>query len=197
MSRFQTLAPQPADIVLPCRCDELQLDGKPKPSTTIRGTYSHAQKMRASMTYMFSRIYGLGSLPWHKNETTGRMIGNPSVSQTVSSYMLSLRCRKVGSYMTLPTGTSRRDNYKCPCNHTCKLVPHLSGARADDKTAVRKSSISFTISIMSQRTERSQLMPLAHTARRLPTNGGVAAPAGCLLQLIPLPSGACFESMRC
>ena len=51
--------------------------------------------MRASMTYAFGRIHGLGSLPWHKNETTGKMVGNPSVSQTVSSYMLSLRRRKV------------------------------------------------------------------------------------------------------
>ncbi|KAF8234171.1 hypothetical protein L208DRAFT_1111973, partial [Tricholoma matsutake] len=76
-------------------CDELQLDGNPKPSTTICGTYSHAQKMCASMTYMFGHIYGLGSLPWHKNEITGKMVGNPSVSQMVSSYMLSLRLQKV------------------------------------------------------------------------------------------------------
>lgn len=47
--------------------------------------------MRASMTYAFGQIHGLGSLPWHKNEMTGKMVGNPSVSQTVSSYMLSLR----------------------------------------------------------------------------------------------------------
>ncbi|KAF8239774.1 hypothetical protein L208DRAFT_1236674, partial [Tricholoma matsutake] len=49
----------------------------------------------AAMTYMFGHIYGLGSLPWHKNEITGKMVGNPSVSQTVSSYMLSLRRQKV------------------------------------------------------------------------------------------------------
>jgi hypothetical protein len=96
----QTLAPQQADIINH-RCDELQLDGNPKPSTTIRGTYSHAQKMRASMTYTFGHIYGLGSLPWHKNETTGTMVGNPSVSQTVSSYMISLRRRKVSSYLSV------------------------------------------------------------------------------------------------
>jgi hypothetical protein len=76
---------QPLNLIL-SRCDELQLDGNLKPSAMIRGTYSHAQKMRASMTYAFGQIYGLGSLPWHKNETTGKMVGNPSVSQTVSSY---------------------------------------------------------------------------------------------------------------
>ncbi|KAF8219850.1 hypothetical protein L208DRAFT_1182755, partial [Tricholoma matsutake] len=74
------------------------LDGNPKPPTTICGTYSHAQKMQASMTYIFGCIYGLGSLPWHKNETTGKMVGNLSVSQTVSSYMLSLRHQKVRAY---------------------------------------------------------------------------------------------------
>jgi hypothetical protein len=49
------------------------------------------------MTYAFGRIHGLGSLPWHESESTGRMVGNPSVSNTVSSYMISLRRRKVGS----------------------------------------------------------------------------------------------------
>ncbi|KAF8239232.1 hypothetical protein L208DRAFT_1238763 [Tricholoma matsutake] len=78
-------------------CDELQLKNNNKASTTICGTYAHAQKMWASMTYIFSCIYGLRSLPWHKNETTRKMVGNPSVSQTISSYMLSLRHQKVQS----------------------------------------------------------------------------------------------------
>lgn len=47
------------------------------------------------MTYMFGRIHGLGGLPWHESEVTGEMVGNPSVSSIVSSYMLSLRRRKV------------------------------------------------------------------------------------------------------
>jgi hypothetical protein len=58
-------------------------------------TYAHAQKMRAAMTYAFGRLHGLGTLPWHQSETTGQMVGNPSVSDTVSSYMVSLRRRKV------------------------------------------------------------------------------------------------------
>ncbi|KAJ7799310.1 DNA breaking-rejoining enzyme [Mycena olivaceomarginata] len=37
----------------------------------------------------------LGSLPWHESEVTGRMVGNPSVSETVATYMTSLRRRKV------------------------------------------------------------------------------------------------------
>ena len=51
--------------------------------------------MRASMTYAFGRLHGLGTLPWHQSEVTGAMVGNPSVSDTVSSYMVSLRRRKV------------------------------------------------------------------------------------------------------
>ena len=47
------------------------------------------------MSYAFGRLHGLGTLPWHKSETTGQMVGNPSVSDTVSSYMVSLRRRKV------------------------------------------------------------------------------------------------------
>ena len=47
------------------------------------------------MTYAFGRLHGLGTLPWHESEVTGAMVGNPSVSDTVSSYMVSLRRRKV------------------------------------------------------------------------------------------------------
>jgi hypothetical protein len=78
-----------------CSCDTVNLDGNAKASDEKRGTYSTAQKMRAAMTYMFGRILGLGILPWHESELTGEMKGNPSVSQTLSSYMVSLRRRKV------------------------------------------------------------------------------------------------------
>ncbi|KAJ7838616.1 DNA breaking-rejoining enzyme [Mycena olivaceomarginata] len=50
--------------------------------------------MRAAMTYAFGRLLGLGSLPWHQSESTGKMVGNPSVSETVATYMTSLRRRK-------------------------------------------------------------------------------------------------------
>ena len=47
------------------------------------------------MTYAFGRLHGLGTLPWHQSEITGTMVGNPSVFDTVSSYMVSLKRRKV------------------------------------------------------------------------------------------------------
>ena len=47
------------------------------------------------MTYAFGRLHGLGTLPWHQSEIMGTMVGNPSISDTVSSYMVSLRRRKV------------------------------------------------------------------------------------------------------
>ncbi|KAJ7887677.1 hypothetical protein B0H14DRAFT_2498272, partial [Mycena olivaceomarginata] len=76
-------------------CDERNFDGTMKPHDQKRDSYNHAQKMRASMTYAFGRLCGLGSLPWHESEVTGRMVGNPSVSETVATYMTSLRRRKV------------------------------------------------------------------------------------------------------
>ena len=77
------------------RCDEIKLDGSRKLPTEKRGSYIYAQKMHASMTYAFGRIQGLGSQTWHKSEISGRMIGNPSVSESVSTYMMSLKNRKV------------------------------------------------------------------------------------------------------
>ncbi|KAH9032486.1 hypothetical protein EDB85DRAFT_1865142 [Lactarius pseudohatsudake] len=75
-------------------CDELNLDGTKRPSNEVRATYGTAQKMRASMTYAFGRLHGLGSMDWHCSEG-GSMVGNPSVSEMVSRYMLSLHRRKV------------------------------------------------------------------------------------------------------
>ncbi|CAA7260796.1 unnamed protein product [Cyclocybe aegerita] len=51
------------------------------------------QKCEA-MTYVFGRLFGLGSRPWQKSEVTGQMVGNPSVSETVAIYMTSLRTQK-------------------------------------------------------------------------------------------------------
>ena len=71
------------------------LDGRHRPSDQRRDSYTHVQKMRAAMTYTFGRTLGLGSQAWQRNELTGKMTGNPSVCQSVLSYMMSLRNRKV------------------------------------------------------------------------------------------------------
>ncbi|KAG1895842.1 DNA breaking-rejoining enzyme [Suillus fuscotomentosus] len=52
--------------------------------------------MRASMTYAFGRLQGLGNMWWHESDVGGGvMVGNPSISTEVSSFMCSLRRRKV------------------------------------------------------------------------------------------------------
>ncbi|KAJ3718998.1 hypothetical protein F5878DRAFT_545289, partial [Lentinula raphanica] len=80
-------------------CDEINLDNTPKDSSITRSTFTHAQKMRAAATFGFGRVHGLGMQVWHQSEITGNWVGNPSVSETLSCYMLSLRRRKVcGSF---------------------------------------------------------------------------------------------------
>ncbi|KAJ3846877.1 hypothetical protein EV368DRAFT_88402 [Lentinula lateritia] len=76
------------------RCDENHLNGSPIAPSMERSTYAHAQKMRAAATFGFGQIHGLGMQAWHQSEMSGKMLGNPSVSETVSSYMLSLWRRK-------------------------------------------------------------------------------------------------------
>jgi hypothetical protein len=78
-----------------CRCDELNFDKTPRPSDEMRATYGTAQKMRASMTYAFGHIHGLGSMHWQRSPLGDGMVGNPSVSEVVSRYMVSLHRRKV------------------------------------------------------------------------------------------------------
>ncbi|KAG1723372.1 uncharacterized protein EDB91DRAFT_1162558 [Suillus paluster] len=76
-------------------CDSINLDGTTKLCSQERGTYGHAQKMRASMTYGFGKLKGLGNMPWHESDVGATMVGNPSISVEVSSFMCSLRRRKV------------------------------------------------------------------------------------------------------
>ncbi|KJA18490.1 hypothetical protein HYPSUDRAFT_122930, partial [Hypholoma sublateritium FD-334 SS-4] len=75
-------------------CDTIGLDGKPAVGT--RSSYTHAQKMRASMTYIFGRKCQAGRIPWNVPRT-GTPVGNPSLSSDVAMYMVSLRRRKVQS----------------------------------------------------------------------------------------------------
>jgi hypothetical protein len=74
---------------------EIMLDGSPKPVGAVRSRYTHAQKMRASMTHIFGWDLGQGNQRWMKDERTDHMKGNPSVSPQVTSYMVSLQNRKV------------------------------------------------------------------------------------------------------
>ncbi|KAF8173373.1 DNA breaking-rejoining enzyme, partial [Mycena galopus ATCC 62051] len=76
-------------------CDDVRLDGKSKDPSIPRDSFSHAQKMRASTTYGFGRLHGLGSIPWQRSEISGKMVGNPSISEDVSRYMVSLRKKTV------------------------------------------------------------------------------------------------------
>ncbi|KAG2126074.1 hypothetical protein BD769DRAFT_1668508 [Suillus cothurnatus] len=67
-----------------------------------RATYNNAQKMRAAISHKFGRDYGLGTQPWMENPVhPGKFVGNPSLSVTVSQYMISLRRRKVHSGETV------------------------------------------------------------------------------------------------
>ncbi|KAK7006941.1 DNA breaking-rejoining enzyme [Favolaschia claudopus] len=76
-------------------CDDVGLDGKPRDLDTTADSYNHAQKMRAACTYGFGRLHGLGSIPWQKSEYSGKMLGNPSIFEDVSRYMVSLRKKNV------------------------------------------------------------------------------------------------------
>ncbi|KAJ6464719.1 DNA breaking-rejoining enzyme [Mycena vulgaris] len=80
----------------PLSCDVIDINGKPVPKDKEVPTYAHAQKMRAAMSYAFGRLQRIGLVPWQEPRTvSGSPTGNPSVSEIVSSYMVSLRRRKV------------------------------------------------------------------------------------------------------
>lgn len=91
------------------RCDENDIcTGRAKAPSVPRATYGTAQKMRAAISHKYGRDHKLGTQPWSEHPTVaGKYIGNPSLSVTVSQYMVSLRRRKVSALaLALPTSYS-------------------------------------------------------------------------------------------
>lgn len=82
-----------------CRCDNTYVDGTSKPKDVQHGSFSHAEKIHAMARYGFKKILRTGEVPWHQiegsNGLTGQWVGNPAISEIVSTYMVSLHWRKV------------------------------------------------------------------------------------------------------
>ncbi|KAJ6485092.1 hypothetical protein C8R47DRAFT_936143, partial [Mycena vitilis] len=76
------------------KCVTTIINGELVPRSKQVSTYTHAQKMRAAMTYAFGCIHPLGC--WQENSAClNPTLGNPSVSEVVTSYMIELRRRQV------------------------------------------------------------------------------------------------------
>lgn len=65
----------------------------------LNKTYSQALKMRAAISFHYNEL-GRGNNSWHQARD-GSWIGNPSLSNSVTRYMLRLQRRKVWSLMSL------------------------------------------------------------------------------------------------
>jgi hypothetical protein len=85
------------------RCDIINPDGSEKDLKEIPRTYSHAMKLRSSLTYGFGRKYDRGTREWSFNKETTEWEGNPSISIQVARYMVALRRRKVVKSLFLIT----------------------------------------------------------------------------------------------
>jgi hypothetical protein len=79
------------------RCDKNDIwTGKVEDPGVSRGTYGTAQKMHAAVSHKFGRDYQLGTQPWLEHPAMpGKFSGNPSLSATISQYMVSLHQQKV------------------------------------------------------------------------------------------------------
>ncbi|KAJ3884525.1 hypothetical protein GG344DRAFT_83887 [Lentinula edodes] len=86
-------------LLISSSCDTINLDGSSIPASVEKSTYTHAQKMRAAATFGFGRIYGLGMQAWHSSEITGKMLGNPSVSEITQSGDTPTSARAVTSVL--------------------------------------------------------------------------------------------------
>ena len=63
-----------------------------------RPGYGTAEKMRAALSYKFGVDFGYGEQSWQENLLKpGTYQGNPSLSTTVSQYMVSLKRTNVSA----------------------------------------------------------------------------------------------------
>lgn len=115
------------------RCDENDIStGKAKDPSVPRARYATAQKMRAAISHVCGRQFGLGTAEWRENPLEpGQYLGNPSLSSTVSQYMISLRRRKVSIILTslIPI------NLTMPKNRAGEVT---TSARAMDQEILKK-----------------------------------------------------------
>ncbi|KAF9039562.1 hypothetical protein BDP27DRAFT_1176979, partial [Rhodocollybia butyracea] len=77
-------------------CDEVDLDLEPRPEGTQICSFNTAMKMRAALTYGFSRNLSIGKSPWTKIHE-GRWKGNACISEHVRRYMCGLSRRKAAA----------------------------------------------------------------------------------------------------
>ncbi|KAJ3551648.1 hypothetical protein NP233_g13041 [Leucocoprinus birnbaumii] len=93
------LAPYHLILWIQDACDTVKYDRSgsyiERPSTEVRLSYTHAMKMRAAATYGFGRVHQLGDAAWRHSPISDTWEGNPSLASLVSTYMVSLRRRKV------------------------------------------------------------------------------------------------------
>ncbi|KAK0476293.1 hypothetical protein IW261DRAFT_1421608 [Armillaria novae-zelandiae] len=81
------------------KCDNTDMYGVPKAPEEVRSSWSHAQKLRAGITWGFKTAGKRGAECW-----TDQATGNPSVSNLVSAYVVGLRHRKTAQGET-PTSS--------------------------------------------------------------------------------------------
>ncbi|PBK83411.1 DNA breaking-rejoining enzyme [Armillaria gallica] len=73
------------------QCDDIDMHGISRGPNNAQKSYSNATKLRAGTTYGFRKSGRRGKVPWSR----ATALGNPSISDLVSSYMLGLHKRKV------------------------------------------------------------------------------------------------------
>jgi hypothetical protein len=76
-------------------CDIIKANKAPRDLAKPPNSYTWAQKMRSAITYTYGYEHGLGNLPFHLDPATQKWVGNPSISNVISNYMIALKRRKV------------------------------------------------------------------------------------------------------
>jgi hypothetical protein len=174
----QVLSPQLAltEYIMPNSCDSITLKGTTKLASAERSTYGHAQKMRAAVTYTFGWLHGLGDMPWHESEVPGspRMLGNPSISVQVSTYMCSLRRRKVSLYnltgaeplcglaniyTTAISGSSWRGCGQCPRHYISEKLHQLCPKSEPEADLIRCGATGFAVETLPLQPPATELVP--------------------------------------
>ncbi|KAL1671882.1 DNA breaking-rejoining enzyme [Schizophyllum commune] len=142
-------------------CDSINFwDGSDKPADELRNGLSSADKIRASLSFLFGIICGLGTREWKVDPHTGKASGNPSLSPVVGRYMVALKKRKALSGETPQsaraiTPVSRKGEvYSSPFSQRAQAIMkqlymfnrrHYESAGGSDNWTARLLQCAYTI----------------------------------------------------
>ncbi|KAJ6464720.1 hypothetical protein DFH09DRAFT_1346757 [Mycena vulgaris] len=128
-------------------CDTVDINGKPKPTSSVIKSWATAERIRAGLLYTFGTVHGRGKTPWRVNLSGSmQMQGNPVMCDPIGDYMISMRRRKAQA------GETCRSSRAQTQTTTTKAATLSVGATSTNISNFTQSTLSLSIACFGRLT---------------------------------------------